>query len=185
MSHSNLLSLSLTEGVTNPKNTSKKKKRRENFEPTFTKSWMRRSLAKNSVYRSSYPFDIANDARFNEKGKKKKRRETTNLLPLDSGDNRTNFEARRSTIDPLPPIPITRRIPSSGDARRKSAQRSPTLKPRPLSSLFFFFIPSPLPPYNVYNVEPHLSPLPFVVIESSKLPRRGPRGHRLLPPFPA
>lgn len=83
---------------------------------------------------------------FCEKKKKieegRKRKKSQSLNP-SSEDNRTNFEVRGSTIDPLPPIPITRRIPSSG-ARRKSAQRSLTPK---LHLLF------PLP--SVYQPSSH------------------------------
>ena len=75
-----------------------------------------------------------------EEGRKRKKSQSLNP---SSEDNRTNFEVRGSTIDPLPPIPITRRIPSSG-ARRKSAQRSLTPK---LHLLF------PLP--SVYQPSSH------------------------------
>lgn len=123
------------EGVTEANRQSKKHVEEEERRET---SNLERSLAKNSVYRSSSPVRY-HERRFNLKKKGKKKERSHGLLSLGSGDNRTNFEARRSTIDPLPPIPITRRIPSSGEARRKSAQRSPTLKPRPLLPLFFPF----------------------------------------------
>lgn len=124
------------EGVTEANRQSKKHVEEEERRET---SNLERSLVRIRFIVRHHAFDITNDARFNLKKKEKKKERSHGLLSLGSGDNRTNFEARRSTIDPLPPIPITRRIPSSGEARRKSAQRSPTLKPRPLLPLFFPF----------------------------------------------
>ena len=99
---------------------------------------------------------------FKENGEGKKK---SQCLNLSSEDNRTNFEARGSTIDPLPPIPITQRIsPLHLPVGRATKIRSKETNPTELRlSLSLSLSVSLLPlPFVYINPRSHSRPVPFV-----------------------